>query len=159
MRWSKNLESVQKDREDVFGILKIRFRFQKNFNCLVCHQSSINDAFTTCCILHSMLLRSDGYLDNDLAPFPGSLEERLAKRFGNNRWNGLEGLWIRDEDEIDKDDDVRGYRNATDGLPPLVALSNPTFFSDAEKKALTERRKRVKNALVQHFQYGSQSRN
>ncbi len=140
------------------GILKIRFRFLKNFNCLR-HQSSIDDAFTTCCILHNMLLRSDGYLDNDLATFPGGLEERLAKRFGNNRWNGLEGLWIRDEDEIDKDDDERGHRNATDGLPQLVALPTPTFFSDAEKEALTERHKRVKNALVQHFQYGSQSRN
>jgi hypothetical protein len=83
MRWSKNLELVRKDIEGVFGILKIRFRFLKNFNCL-CHQSSIDDAFTTCCILHNMLLRSDGYLDNDLAPFPGGLEERLAKRFGNN---------------------------------------------------------------------------
>jgi hypothetical protein len=87
MRWSKNLESVRKDIEGVFGILKIRFRFLKNFNCLR-HQSSIDDAFTTCCILHNMLLRSDGYVDNDLAPFSGGLEERLAKRFGNNRWNG-----------------------------------------------------------------------
>ena len=160
MRWSKNLESVRKDTEGVFGILKIRFRFLKNFNCLR-HQSSIDDAFTTCCILHNMLLRSDGYLDNDLAPFPGGLEERLAKRFGSNRWNGLEGLWIRDKDEIDKDDDVRGHRNATDGLPPLVALPTPTFFSDAEKKALTERHKAQASEECARtaLSNGSQSRN
>ena len=34
MRWTKNLESVRKDIEGVFGILKIRFRFLKNFNFL-----------------------------------------------------------------------------------------------------------------------------
>ncbi len=69
-------------------------------------------------------------------------------------------MWIREEDKIDKDDDVHGHRNATDGLLSLVALlPTPTFFSDAEKVALTERHKRVKNAIVQQFQYGSQSRN
>jgi hypothetical protein len=31
MHWSKNLESVRKDIEGVFGILNIRFRFLKNF--------------------------------------------------------------------------------------------------------------------------------
>ena len=46
MRWSKNVEPVRKDIEGVFGILKIRFRFLKNFNNL-CEQSSINNAFTT----------------------------------------------------------------------------------------------------------------
>jgi hypothetical protein len=151
MRWSKNLESVRKDIEGVFGILKVRFRFLKNFNNLR-HQSSIDDAFTTCCILHNMMLRRDGYLDDNLAPFPGGLEERLAKRFGTNRWNGLEGLWIRDED--DDEDNSLEQANTTAALPPLVALPTPTFFSEREKKILTERHKRVKNALVDHFEYG-----
>ena len=80
MRWSKNLESVRKDIEGVFGILKVRFRFLKNFN-MMRTQSSIDNAFTTCCgMLHNMLLRTDGYLDDNLAPYPGGLEERLEKK-------------------------------------------------------------------------------
>ena len=42
MRWSKNVELVRKDIEDVFGILKVRFRLLKNFNYLR-KQSSIDD--------------------------------------------------------------------------------------------------------------------
>ena len=121
MKWSKNVESVRKDIEGVFGILKVRFRFLKNFNNLS-RQSSIDDAFTTCCMLHNMMLRSDGYLDEDLPLYPGGLEERLAKRFGSNRWNGLEGLWIRNEDENEQPE--LDSRNAI-LLPPLVALPTP----------------------------------
>ncbi len=151
MRWSKNVESVRKDIEGVFGILKVRFRFLKNFNNLR-SQSSIDDAFTTCCMLHNMLLRSDGYLDDNLTPYPGGLEERLAKRFGRNRWNGLEGLWIRDNDveEHETNDDHTA-------LPPLVPLPTPRFFSEADKRALKERHKRVKAAFVDHFQYGGRT--
>ena len=149
MRWSKNVESVRKDIEGVFGTLKVRFRFLKNFNNLS-RQSSIDDAFTTCCMLHNMMLRSDGYLDEDLPLYPGGLEERLAKRFGRNRWNGLEGLWIRDGDNNEQPElDMRNEL-----LPPLVALPTPAFFSAADMKGLKERHKRVKNALVQHFEYG-----
>ena len=96
MRWSKNVESVRKDIEGVFGILKIRFRFLKNFNNLR-DQSAIDDAITTCCILHNMMLENDGYLDENLDPYPGGLEECLARKFGKNRWNGLHGMWIRED--------------------------------------------------------------
>jgi hypothetical protein len=153
MRWSKNLESVRKDIEGVFGILKIRFRFLKNFNNLRT-QSSIDNVFTNCCILHNMMLQKDGYLEEDLAPYPGGLEECLAKKFGKNRWNGLHGLWIRDDDE-----DTSTEREKNDGneLPPLVAVPTPRFFSDADKKALKERHRRIKNALVEHFEYGTRN--
>ena len=148
MRWSENLESVRKDIEGVFGILKIRFRFLKNFNNLR-EQSSIDDAFTTCCMLHNMMLQKDGYLEEDLAPYPGGLEECLTKKFGKNRWNGLHGLWIRDEDKSTESETTGNE------LPPLVALPTPRFFSAADKKALKERHRRIKIALVEHFEYGT----
>jgi hypothetical protein len=137
----------------VFGILKIRFRFLKNFNILRT-QSSVDNAFVTCCILHNMILRSDGYLDKNLAPYPGGLKESLAKKFGRNRWNGLDGLWIRDEDET-TDEEERQRMNAHARLPHLVPLPTPRFFSEADKKALWERHRRVKSALVEHFEYGA----
>jgi hypothetical protein len=34
MKWSGKVESVRKDIEGVFGILKRRFKFLKNFNNL-----------------------------------------------------------------------------------------------------------------------------
>jgi hypothetical protein len=150
MRWSKNVESVRKDIEGVFGILKIRFRFLKNFNNL-CEQSSIDDAFTTCCILHNMMLQKDGYLEENLDPYPGGLEECLARKFGTNRWNGLHGMWIRD------DDDATGREANANGneLSPLVSLPTPRFLWEPDKKALKERHRRVKCALVDHFEYGS----
>ena len=137
MRWSKNVESVRKDIEGVFGILKVRFRFLKNFNNLRT-QSAIDDAFATCCILHNMMLQKDGYLEEDLAPYPGGLEECLAKKFGKNRWNGLHGLWIRDDDKS-----TECQPNAPENeQPPLVPLPTPRFFSEADKKALKERHRK-----------------
>mmetsp|Transcript_14316 Transcript_14316/g.16648 ORF Transcript_14316/g.16648 Transcript_14316/m.16648 type:complete len:323 (+) Transcript_14316:290-1258(+) len=60
MEWSKQVESTRKDIECVFGILKKRFlvlkhaiRFQK--------PEEINDIFTTCCVLHNLILDYDGY--------------------------------------------------------------------------------------------------
>ena len=147
MRWSKNVESVRKDIEGVFGILKIRFRFLKNFNNLRL-QSSIDNAFTTCCILHNVLLHSDGYLNDNLAPYPGGLEERPAKRFGRNRWNSMEEMWIRDEENETE------RRMNVSAAPPLVPLPTPRFFSEADKKALKEWHRQVKTALVDHFELG-----
>ena len=48
MRWSAMLESVHKDIEGVFGILKKRFAFLKVFNHMH-HQQHIDNAFVTCC--------------------------------------------------------------------------------------------------------------
>ena len=56
MQWSAKLESVRKkDIEGVFGIMKKRFKFLKNFNVLQ-SQSAINNAFSTCCIIHNIQL-------------------------------------------------------------------------------------------------------
>ena len=100
-QWSAKLESVRKDIEGLFGILKKRFKFLKNFNVLQM-QSGIDNAFTsTCCIVHSIQLEHDGDLEQDLTPLPGGLEEMLALKFGNQRWNGLEGMWVRDNDNDD----------------------------------------------------------
>ena len=58
--WSKWVESVRKDVECVFGILKGRFRCLK---LPIYHHDNavIDNMFFTCCILHNMLLTEDGY--------------------------------------------------------------------------------------------------
>ena len=80
----------------VFGILKKRFLFLENFVNLH-RQSSIGNCFTTCCILHNMLLQTDGFLDESLPAFPSGVEYRLGQNFGN-AWNGQDRIWNRYED-------------------------------------------------------------
>lgn len=57
---SKHVESLRKDVECTFGILKKRFAIMKNKFWLH-HKEQISDIFTTCCILHNMLHEWDGY--------------------------------------------------------------------------------------------------
>ena len=58
VQWSHRLESVRKDVECAFGILKGRWRFLK-LPILLHTQSYIDNIFFTCAILHNMLLESD----------------------------------------------------------------------------------------------------
>ena len=78
MKWRCKIESVRKYIEGVFGILKRRFKFLKNFNNLH-NQGAIDNAFVCCAMLHNMMLKADGYLDENLPPFSGGVEERLPK--------------------------------------------------------------------------------
>ena len=58
--WSNNIESVRKDIECVFGILKKRFLILKHpirLHSPYC----IQRMFVTCCVLHNILLDYDGY--------------------------------------------------------------------------------------------------
>jgi hypothetical protein len=61
--WSEWGESVRKDVECFFGVLKARFWFLRN---AVRYHSveTIQDAFRCCAILHNMLLAYDSYLDD-----------------------------------------------------------------------------------------------
>ena len=102
MRFSKTLESVRKDIEGVFGILKRRFKFLKAFNQLH-KQSTIDDAFVTCCMIHNMLLREDGWLDSSLPHFRKGLKSHLNKRFLDPRGDAL---WNRGYDTTPDDEEM-----------------------------------------------------
>ena len=58
--WSKWVESVRKDVECVFGILKGRFRCLK-LPIYYHDKETIDSMFFSCCIIHNMLLTLDGY--------------------------------------------------------------------------------------------------
>ncbi len=89
MKFSAMLESVRKDIEGVFGILKIRFAFLKIFTNLRTHRQ-IDCAFVSCCILHNILLEENGYLDVALPDYPGGLASVLKAKF---RVKQRESLW------------------------------------------------------------------
>jgi hypothetical protein len=84
MKFSKLVESVRKDIKGVFGILKIQFRFLKNFTNLR-RQKHIDYAFDTCCILHNIRLEENGYLDANLPDYPGGKASALKLKFGRSR--------------------------------------------------------------------------
>jgi hypothetical protein len=106
MKFSKILESVRKDIEDVFGILKRRFKFLKAFNQLN-KQSSIDDAFVTCCMIHNMLLLDGGWLHRLLPPLKNGLKFDLSKRFidprGEALWHPGHDTTAHDENMLNED--------------------------------------------------------
>jgi hypothetical protein len=88
-KWAAMLESVRKNIEGVFGLLKQRFHFLKQFNRMHC-QKDIDIAFVTCCIIHNMmLLEENGYLDPELELLPSSLTKVLRKVFANVTLDGI----------------------------------------------------------------------
>ena len=56
--WSRQLESVRKDVERCFGVMKKRFRVLK-LPILLRDVTEINDVFKTCAVLHNVLLTHD----------------------------------------------------------------------------------------------------
>ena len=79
-RWSEWLESMRKDVECVFGILRGRFRILKAG--IRMHGVDVADSiWLTCCALHNWLLEKDGH---------------------TSEWDGNKGLF----DEEDNEDDI-----------------------------------------------------
>jgi hypothetical protein len=60
--WSEMLESVHKDVECVFGIMKSRFRILRH-GMRIHYFHEIDAVWFTCCIMHNMMLEHDGYTD------------------------------------------------------------------------------------------------
>lgn len=73
--FSKHLESVRKDIECCFGILKGRFRILK-IPVLFQTQAAVDNIFKTCCVIHNMILSFDG------------LDVRWEQAVD---WNGVDG--------------------------------------------------------------------
>jgi hypothetical protein len=91
-KWSKQIESVRKDVECTFGILKKRFLILKH--ALRIHDpQKIERVFVTCCVLHNMLLEYDGLDDKwieddeDIMPEYGIFEEAAEERTSRRRRN------------------------------------------------------------------------
>ena len=60
--WSEWMESMRKDVECAFGILKERWRILKTGVCLHSTQA-VDQVWLTCCAFHNMLLEIDGLDD------------------------------------------------------------------------------------------------
>ena len=102
--------------------MKKRFKWLKNWNSLV-DQADIDNVFTTCCMLHNILLEHNGYLADDFAlPRSGSLSNLVIP---GDRGDGMQ-MRVRhgaaastmDEEEADG-----GCASATEWKARIVAIS------------------------------------
>ena len=99
--WSEWIESVRKDVECCFGILKARFRLLRE-GLRFHYAADITNIFHFCCILHNMLLEFDG-LD----------------MFDEEQWDILNPQDTPNDDEYDDNGDVMssaGERRKADEL-------------------------------------------
>lgn len=147
-RWSEWLESVRKDIECTFGILKGRFRlFDQPLRFH--YFAHIENAWKSACILHNMLLRYDG---NDLADWEKNLN-----------WTYIDPYFDTVEDNHDIDDDyvvsmndyytTRGAREKRRrGVVPNIVFDTTdkgSVFRASNEYDFVEKRRQ----LVQHFNF------
>ena len=118
-RWSEWLESVRKDIECTFGILKARFRlFDQPLRFHKFEQ--IENAWKTCCILHNMLIT---YNCNDLEDW----EKNINWSYIDPYFDTVDGAEVEDENVNTMNDyfaarsplEVRA-RNRRNRDPPIV---------------------------------------
>lgn len=83
-KWSEHIESLRKDVECTFGILKKRYAILKN-RFRLHNQEDISDIFSCCCVLHNMLHSWDGYDDwEDVEEQVRQLEETARFDIGDS---------------------------------------------------------------------------
>ena len=134
LKWGRNVESIRKDIECVFGSLKKRFYYLKQFNRSR-KQSTIDNAFTTCCIIHNLLLENDGWLDEDLLPLPNGVKDRLGRVFAD-----------------DPRGDATTYRGIDTTVDELMDAEEAARCP-VEAKRLAMKWQRVLQKLVDHYEY------
>jgi hypothetical protein len=75
-RWSRMIESLRKDVERVFGVLKQRFRILK-LGVTIQRFTMIDNIVHTCCALHNFLIEQNG---REITAFPMDNNKSLIER-------------------------------------------------------------------------------
>jgi hypothetical protein len=135
-KWSGLIESLRKDVECLFGILKKRFMILKHavrFHNL----ETISDIFRTCCILHNMLLHHDKYDDWQNSAVPLEEDSVFVESFGSMANTPCVGFTRTEEPLVD-------------GVAPEHGA-----FDDFTKQDFYNRRSR----LIRHYMANRQRNN
>ena len=83
LRWSKRVESVRKDVECTFGILKKRFRILA-LPLMFPDAKTVERIFKTCCMLHNRLLHYDGLDTIGTLEDDWLTQEKLTRAHGDS---------------------------------------------------------------------------
>lgn len=137
VEFSERLESVRKDVECTFGILKKRFVILKH--AIELHSKDhIDYIFFGCCILHNMLLIHDGYDKKwEFEDIPLESQSNTHKRFRQ-----------RVREELASGNTDYSYT----GLDPLKTYARGTFGNDTRAQVETLH-EHLKNKLIANFKY------
>ena len=147
-RWSENVESVRKDVECIFGILKKRFLILKH-PIRLAKEQQIERLFVTCCVLHNLLLEYDGLdaaADVEVTS-SGALEragEECARR--SKYYGGISGVRSANREEYGQEitNDV-GESGGSEGCTTGYTYTNNITESQ-------EHRKR-RDGLIEHLTF------
>lgn len=139
-KWSKHAESIRKDVECTFGILKKRFMILKHPSRFR-DQETIGHVFKTCCALHNMLIEFDGYdSSEDIAEV-----EDLGR--GRPRLNGTREITAFSRGErMDFHSRVRASEARVG-----ERLTDPIPMEAAEYVEERERFEAIRNNLIVHY--------
>lgn len=144
--WSRQLESVRKDIECTFGILKGRFRILK-IPVLFQSQAIVDNIFKTCCVLHNLILCHDG------------LDSRWEDGMD---WDGVDGYHdfqdIGRVIEIKKGtgkgkDWVKSLKVRVDATLDFTQSNNYVFPSEAISDISKGAHANLREKLVKNFSY------
>jgi Plant transposon protein len=143
--WSKFVESIRKDVECTFGILKGRFRILK-MRLLIQDKEKIDNVFFSCCVLHNILLAYDGLdgrweADVDYGGADGLHEEEDLEALNEIRrgiFNPANQAFVRVHAALDESI-VAGRINAEQGM---------VYAEEVEASQYA-----LRDMLVKHFTY------
>ena len=130
-KWSTRLESMRKDIECTFGVLKVRFRILSS-SIRMQYQAYVDNIFVAACIMHNMLLVEDG-LDEDLV-FQSEDDDDLRA--------GIEARRIR----LNR----QGRRDVPQVAPRLVHHHAIDFNEDDD---IDDTHFLLRDALIAHYMY------
>ena len=140
-KWSEMCESLRKDIECTFGILKQMFAILK-YGCRCSEQEQIDKVFLTCCALYN---------------------QRLKRENGDEPWKNLQNE-LEDEDDVDIFRRIREQHRdvpqAAVGIPTdgslLLDQNNTTSDTSMNKEVEVEfeiGHDERKKMLIDHFAY------
>ena len=141
-KWSKNVESVRKDVECVFGIMKKRFLILKHPIRL--HNSQhVERVFVTCGVIHNMLMDHNGL--DDVEEDEVNVRYNVLDRY-NAQVHGAERRrrGIREEDMV-----VAGVRSGNRHMYGVAANAEQEDYvnDETEKSKYAQRRQ----GLIEHY--------
>jgi hypothetical protein len=159
--FSKQLESVRKDVERTFGILKKRFyilRIPFRFN----EQKEIDNTFFTCCILHNILLRYDARTQSndhglEVLESDGDVSDFMNRTIKVTRFNSDMNQYVRERIPINSLSDfsyVRDHQYVDDDevhLEDIEDLEDKRQFHELGAKLANHFMKKKLNREVLWF--------
>lgn len=162
--WSKRVESMRKDVECVFGILKTRFRCLK-VPCMWHDASHVDNQMRFCCILHNQILEWNGtaarrqadaaWLADQFGQFDDADLGRV-RRWGDDNVRCEVGYDASDlGTAVSSGPPRRAGDRAREGFVPLFDAANGETLD-----LVTEREDAyavLRDALVMHFEYATQA--